>query len=418
MIKPTGLGDHVIEHEHIDPVKRVAHLPRFTAERIKGLVVDTLSYPCAIPGISLTDYSKTPQGKGWGPPCTGSQVKITLSNGVTLTVRSEIAELVTLIMNADMRDGYAYRDPDTGAYNCRYIAGTTIWSNHAWGLAIDKNWQTNPYSATLHTDYPVWLRQRWNRYGFAWGGDYTGSKDAMHHEFMGTPAQAAAATVLARSELGGAVVHPPADPNDEILTWGDSGPAVVALQQTLNRWYPKEVPLVEDGDFGDAVFARVVFFQKAAGLTPDGEVGPASRAVLGLGVPSSYTTPPPPPPPALNPNGAIAAVYNVQNQATKDRLGALQENERQVAGGGWVAVFAGGLYYWHPDLGAHYVWGGIQTTYAATGWEGGPLGLPVSDEFIYQDHTQAGALRTRAQSNFQHGFIVWDQDTNTTAVYS
>jgi hypothetical protein len=26
-----------------------------------------------------------------------------------------------------------------GGYNCRYIANTTTWSNHAWGIAIDGN---------------------------------------------------------------------------------------------------------------------------------------------------------------------------------------------------------------------------------------------------------------------------------------
>jgi hypothetical protein len=169
-------------------------------------------YPCAIGGINLTDYSRNPEGKGWGPHCGGPFTTITLSNGVKLTVDHRIAELATLIMNANLRDGYAYRQADTGAYNCRYISGTTVWSNHAWGLAIDGNWSTNPQRSPLTTDQPVWLRQRWNRYGFAWGGNYNPPTlpDAMHDEFMGTPDQAVAATNLARTELAGGGTPPPA----------------------------------------------------------------------------------------------------------------------------------------------------------------------------------------------------------------
>ena len=86
--------------------------------------------------------------------------------------------------------------------NCRMISGTTMWSLHAWGLAVDENWQTNPYTSPLRTDKPEWLVRRWNRYGFAWGGHYSGSKDAMHFEFMGAPGDVPAALALARDELG------------------------------------------------------------------------------------------------------------------------------------------------------------------------------------------------------------------------
>jgi hypothetical protein len=168
-------------------------------------------YPCAVPGISLTDYSLSLAQKGWGPHCTGPFTTITLSNGVKLTCDSRVAELNTLVLNSIIRDGYTIRQSDTGCYNCRYIAGTTIWSNHAWGLAVDLNWTTNPQHSPLITDQPAWVLQRFNRYGYAWGGNYNPptTPDAMHHEFMGTPAQAVAATDLARTELTGAAPPPP-----------------------------------------------------------------------------------------------------------------------------------------------------------------------------------------------------------------
>lgn len=36
---------------------------------------------------------------------------------------------------------------------------------------------------------------------------------------------------------------------------------------------------------------------------------------------------------------------------------------------------------WSPATGAHAVYGAIQDARAATGYEGGPLGFPISSEF-------------------------------------
>jgi hypothetical protein len=39
---------------------------------------------------------------------------------------------------------------NTSAFNCRFVAGTTIWSQHAYGRAIDINPIRNPYVAGSH----------------------------------------------------------------------------------------------------------------------------------------------------------------------------------------------------------------------------------------------------------------------------
>lgn len=167
-----------------------------------------MAYVCAVPGINLADYSKDAQQRGWGSPCSGTMARVQLTVAA-VSVDTRVAELVGLIMRANERDGYRYRAADTGAYNCRKISGTDVWSNHAWGAAVDCNWQSNPFTATLQTDRPSWEIDRWARYGWAWGGKYTGKKDAMHNEFMGTPAQAQAALVLARKELGSTTAATP-----------------------------------------------------------------------------------------------------------------------------------------------------------------------------------------------------------------
>jgi uncharacterized protein with LGFP repeats len=41
----------------------------------------------------------------------------------------------------------------------------------------------------------------------------------------------------------------------------------------------------------------------------------------------------------------------------------------------------GGSVYWTPSTGAHLVYGAIRAAWAASGWETGPLGYPVTDEF-------------------------------------
>jgi uncharacterized protein with LGFP repeats len=46
---------------------------------------------------------------------------------------------------------------------------------------------------------------------------------------------------------------------------------------------------------------------------------------------------------------------------------------------------AGGSIYWNPTNGAHEVHGNIAAKWAQTGWEQGPLGYPATDEQISQD---------------------------------
>lgn len=224
-----------------------------------------MPFAVAVSGVNLSNYWQTLSQRGWGSPCSGQRATVRLSQAA-VSVDVRLAELVGLIMRANERDGYGYRAADTGAYNCRRVAGTRSWSWHAWALAIDENWQTNPYTAPLRTDKPEWLVRRWNRYGFAWGGHYSGRKDAMHFEFMGTPAQAQAALELARRELV------PTASDDQIrrdqadLT--DTG-----------------FPCVVDGIWGEESAQQARNFQAAAGLVADGIVGPATRAKLAM-VPS------------------------------------------------------------------------------------------------------------------------------------
>src|SRR3982751_2536751 len=113
-----------------------------------------MAFPCAIPGINLSDYGRMPR-PGWPGACSGSYVTVRINDaGARVTVDAAIGELVGLIMRANERDGYHYRPADTGAQNCRRIGGSGEWSMHAYGLAIDQNWTTNPMVRPPRTDMP------------------------------------------------------------------------------------------------------------------------------------------------------------------------------------------------------------------------------------------------------------------------
>lgn len=139
--------------------------------------------------------------RGWGPGWPNCQynkwVTITLSNGQKLVVRGEISFLVKGLCEETMRRGYGLVEGWNWGAACRAIRGTQVpqvASNHSWALAVDLNAPKNPMGSTLITDMPRWMPELWADYGFRWGGTYTRRPDAMHYEFMGTPADAARLT--------------------------------------------------------------------------------------------------------------------------------------------------------------------------------------------------------------------------------
>jgi hypothetical protein len=195
---------------------------------------------------------------------------------VRITVATRISLLAFLILNECIARGYNVRQADTGAYNCRYISGTTVWSNHAWAIAIDVNWQTNPYTTARVTDKPQWLFDLFNRYGFANGADYTGAHDWMHHEFMGSPTQADAATDLALHELAGDKPVP-VPPTPVPVPPPVDNAQIKADQFNLND---TGFPCSVDGVWGPASQAACKAFQFAARITVDGICGSGTRAAL------------------------------------------------------------------------------------------------------------------------------------------
>ena len=72
---------------------------------------------------------------------------------------------------------------NTSAFNCRYVDGTTRWSEHAYGRAIDVNPIENPYVSggrTSHRASAPYLDRSRRRAGMAYeGGDLVRAFDAI-----------------------------------------------------------------------------------------------------------------------------------------------------------------------------------------------------------------------------------------------
>ncbi len=226
------------------------------------------------------------QSRGWGPgwptPRDGDQVKVTRPAGTAVAawVHRGVAPLVTEgLRRTEDEVGYDVRM--LGGYASRPIRGSDKTpSNHSWGLAIDINWDKNPMlSGRLVTDMPPQMVSLWKGLGFAWGGDYRTRKDAMHFEFIGTPAQAAALT----AQLGKPIVgvtdsppHPSGVPRP-VLRKGSKGDSVTLLQQRLCH-HGTKVDI--DGSFGPKTLGAVIAFQRSRRLLPDGIVGAKTWAAL------------------------------------------------------------------------------------------------------------------------------------------
>lgn len=167
----------------------------------------------------------------WGGPGVASKdlVRLTGINGLPTNVHKDVAVIHQYLANELKKLRQKKGVPpleSAGAYNKRYIANTTTWSNHAWGLAVDYNPGANPYSYNGKTDFPVAETRALvaSLEGMRWGWDYSGKKDAMHFEWVGS--RELAAKVTARLLKGGPVAS-----NDFSTT--ASGPKVLEVETRL-----------------------------------------------------------------------------------------------------------------------------------------------------------------------------------------
>ena len=158
-------------------------------------------------GFSTTDYSQSANARGWGAgwqTCeainAGRMKPVTLArSGAEIAggMHATVAPLAEACFNAIEARGYLLHPGWCWGAECRQISGTNRASNHSWGLAADLNAPTNPYTSTGEHDIPDWAYDLLRSYGWGLGADYTGKKDYMHVEWMGTPSDAVTMLALA-----------------------------------------------------------------------------------------------------------------------------------------------------------------------------------------------------------------------------
>jgi hypothetical protein len=93
---------------------------------------------------------------------------------------------------------------NTSGFNCRFVSGTSRWSMHAYGLAVDVNPVENPYVSGARVRPPAGrlyldrararpgmaveggaLVRAFAAVGWRWGGHWRGSADYQHFSTTG-----------------------------------------------------------------------------------------------------------------------------------------------------------------------------------------------------------------------------------------
>jgi hypothetical protein len=172
------------------------------------------------------------------------------STSVTLPIRAEVAPRLLEMAHWFHKNVEPLKDGECWGYAFRRIAGSTVFSNHASGTAIDLNAPAHPFGkfGTVPSGKRAAISAKARQLGLRWGGDFQGQVDEMHFE------------VLANGRARPTIQR------------GARGQAVRDLQGLLNSG--QAAGLVVDGIFGPLTDRAVRQFQRRTGLVVDGIVGP------------------------------------------------------------------------------------------------------------------------------------------------
>lgn len=111
------------------------------------------------------------------------------------------------------------------------------------------------------------------------------------------------------------------------------------------------------------------------------------------------------PTPATNGPAASQTPIGVKAASLNGALGTATTGEVYgLRNGGGYQCFQLGCIIWSPATGAHISMGAIRSEWAATGFESGGLGYPVTDEV-------SGLKDGGVYQNYEHGAIIWSPGT-------
>jgi peptidoglycan hydrolase-like protein with peptidoglycan-binding domain len=210
-----------------------------------------------------------------------------------------LADLRRGSFRIDESDTYTFRCTAQTTKNCKGL-GIASLSYHAWGLAVDINYSSNPLQDVTHEEdacaagaehtMPDWVLKTALHWGLFWGGWYSCPdpnetsvvKDPHHFEFRGTPELARA--IIAKNTRKGARRASVPGIASLYLNCGDSGAAVTRLRRLLPRSYRPREAASQSSTFTPALAAALARWQTDRGLDPTGALDPATAAALKIKV--------------------------------------------------------------------------------------------------------------------------------------
>jgi D-alanyl-D-alanine carboxypeptidase len=154
-------------------------------------------------------------------------VTITTPGGARFRVAKQYQDQFQGLVNDLEAGGYPLNPKTSGGFNSRYIAGTTTPSEHAFGRAIDANWDENPRGGRGKIPADL-ARAVATKYGMTWGGDWR-NPDDMHFEVRQlTPGGALTKVGGALTKVAGANATPSGGPDfgggsDAVPAYADTG---------------------------------------------------------------------------------------------------------------------------------------------------------------------------------------------------
>ena len=238
---------------------------------------------------------------GW-PVLTGyGDAKLTKISHIIGKVRSgDVATVLEYLVTwFDQNIEDVDHGKDDWGYAQRPINGTTVPSNHASGTAVDLNASKHPQFRDTFSDankakLRAFLAGDVLRGVVRWGGEWgsIGRLDQMHFEVYASDEKVAAAAARIKA-LDGKPAPAPSKPSQKptpakpkpstlVLSKGDTGAKVKALQAGLNKTFPAYSKFTSNGDgkYGDYTVQVVKEFQRRTGLKADGVVGKDTIAKL------------------------------------------------------------------------------------------------------------------------------------------
>lgn len=262
----------------------------------------------------------------WAPACDDCMKAVELVQGVRVQCHERAATAVQALGRVLEAYAYPVRRDDTGGFSCRRITGGTGHSLHSFGIALDINWNTNPYRAdnVLVTDMDramvddiLRMRTVSGAHVWRWGGDFRSVKDAMHFEIACMPDDLASGVeweTVRQPELPGAAPH-----RWPLVQRGDRGPAVEELHRLLEIAAPGDSGF---GTFGPKTDAAVRDYQARHGLQVDGRVGRQTWTALLTGQPEVAANEP-------GPVKRLAGAKAVPSASRRSRKAAVRKRPRK-----------------------------------------------------------------------------------------